>query len=272
MTIRGTLSVASAEAVKLSSQVKARALLAACLVAPFLLAAVLTVQSTTPDDTLYGRSSKDSGYAMALVVLAFGAFWPFSILTSVVAGDLFASEDRHRTWAMLLTRSRSRAEVFWGKAIVGFAASTVAIVSLGISSLAAGVLVIGNQPLIDLSGTQRAPAEAAGLVALAWLTALPPALAFSAVAMLLSIVTRNSAAGIGIPVVLGLLMQLSSFVDGPELVRRLLLTTAYGDWHGLLAVPPFTAPLWRGITISAGYMLVSLVVAYRLMTRRDIDS
>lgn len=272
MTIRGTLSVVSAETLKLSAQSKTRALLMACIVAPFLLAAVLIVQSTTPDDTLFGRSSKDSGYAMALLVLAFGAFWPFSVLTSVVAGDLFAAEDRHRTWATLLTRTRSRADVFWGKVITGLGASALAVIGLGASSVVAGVLIIGNHPLIDLSGMQRPPADAARLVALAWLTALPPALAFSGVAMLLSIATRNGAAGIGIPVVLGLLMQVYAFVDGPELVRRLLLTTAYGDWHGLLTVPSFTAPLWRGIAISAGYLLVSLALAYRLMMRRDIEN
>ena len=67
-------------------------------------------------------------------------------------------------------------------------------------------------------------------------------------AILLSVATRSSAAGIGLPVVIGLLMQLVAFVDGPEegaapaphqCVRRLArclvpagLSRSIDQWHG----------------------------------------
>lgn len=270
MTVRGVRDVVLIEAMKLSAQVKTRLLLLVCLTGPFLFAAALVIQSTLPEDTLFGRAARDSGFAFSLVVLSFGALWPFAVLTSVVAGDLFAAEDRYGTWATLLTRSRSRAELFWGKVVTACAASVVSLASLGISSLAAGLLIIGTQPLVDLSGVERLPAAAATAVTWAWLSVLPAALAFTALAVLLSVLTRNSAAGIGVPIILGLLMQLYAFVDGPELVRRLLLTTAFGDWHGLLTVPSFTRPLWRGVLMSGAYVVVCLGVAYRVMLRRDI--
>ncbi len=88
--------------------------------------------------------------------------------------------------------------------------------------------------------------------------------------MLLSVATRSSAAGIGLPVVAGLTMQLYAFVDGPEAVRRLLITSAFGAWHGLLTEPPYYRPLIHGTIVSGAYFVVCLAVAYRMLRRRDI--
>jgi ABC-2 type transport system permease protein len=59
-------------------------------------------------------------------------------------------------------------------------------------------------------------------------------------------------------------------VDGPEIIRRLLVATAFGDWHGLLSEPRYYGPLLRGVAVSAAYVVVCLVWAYRLLRRRDI--
>src|SRR4029077_15384600 len=114
------------------------------------------------------------------------------------------------------------------------------------------------------------PGQALGRVALAWVSVLPPAFAFTALAVLLSVATRSSAAGIGLPVVAALAMQLYAYVDGPEPIRRLLITSAFGAWHGLLTEHPYHGPLVYGTTVSAAYLVVCLTVAYRMMARRDI--
>ena len=82
--------------------------------------------------------------------------------------------------------------------------------------------------------------------------------------------TRSSAAGIGLPVLAGLTMQLLAFVDGPELARRLLLTSGFGAWRGLFTVPSYYGPLIHATAVSAAYLVVCLAVAYRLLDRRDI--
>jgi ABC-2 type transport system permease protein len=203
-------------------------------------------------------------------VLGFAALWAFPVLTSVVGGDLFSAEDRYGTWKTLLTRSRSRAEVFAGKVLTALGFSVFAVAVLGVSSAAAGMLVIGRQPLIDLSGVLVPPAQSLIKVGLAWASVLPPALGFTALAVLLSVVLRSSAAGIGLPVVVGLAMQLVAFVDGPELFRRLLITSAFGAWHGLLTEPPFYGPLVHGAAVSGAYLVVCLAIAYRMVRQRDI--
>src|SRR5262245_29797866 len=228
------------------------------------------MQSALPSDTLFGRAVKESGFAIPLVVLGFAALWALPVLSSVVGGDVFSAEDRFGTWKTVLTRSRSRAEVFAGKVTVALAFSGVAIVLLAISSISAGVLVVGAGPLVDLSGILLSPDQALRRVALAWASVLPPALAFTAFAVVLSVVTRSSAAGIGLPVVVGLTMQLYAFVDGPEVVHRLLITSAFGTWHGLLVEPPYYRPLVHGIAISGAYFVVCLAIAYNALRRRDI--
>ena len=70
MSVRGVLAVAGVECSKLGAQPKARVVLAACVAGPFAFVAAMRVQSSVPEDTLFGRSVKESGFAAPLVVLS----------------------------------------------------------------------------------------------------------------------------------------------------------------------------------------------------------
>jgi len=270
MSPGGVLVVACVESVKLAAQRKSRVALLACTIGPFVFAAAIRIQSTLPEDTLFGRAVKESGFAVSLVVLEFAALWVVPALTSVVAGDLFAAEDRYGTWTTMLTRSRTRAEVFAGKALVAFGYAAVALFVLAASSVLAGALVIGLVPLVNLSGVVLQPSQALTRTALAWASALPPAFGLTAVALALSAASRSAVAGVGVPVVVALTMQLCALVDGPAVARLLLVTSAFSGWHGLLAEPRFYGPLVRGFLVSGAYAVVCLAIAYRTVCRRDI--
>jgi ABC-2 type transport system permease protein len=257
---------------KLAAQRKPHAMLAASVIGPFAFAAAMRVQSSVPEDTLFGRSVKESGFAAPLVVLGFAGLWLLPVLASSVGGDLFSAEDRYGTWSTVLTRSRSRTEVFAGKLVTALGFSSLTVIVLAFSSVAAGVLVIGHQPLIDLSGSLLSPAYALGRVTLAWASVLPPLYGFTAIAVLVSVATRSGVAGIGCPVLLALVMQLYAFVDGPEMIRRVLVTTGFSAWHGLLTQPPFYRPLVQATAVSAAYAVLCLVVAHRVLMRRDIGA
>ncbi len=270
MTARGVLVSARMEWAKLAAQLKTWAVLVTCLAGPFAFAAAMRLQSSLPEDTLFGRSVKASGFALPLVVLGFAASWAFPALTSVVGGDLFASEDRHGTWPTVLTRSRTRAEIFTGKVLTGLTFSLAAVAVLAISSVVAGVLVIGRQPLLGLSGNQLAPGSSLVLVLAAWASVLPAVLAFTAVAILVSVATRSSAAGVGLPVLVGFAMEMTSLLDAPDVVRLLLLTPPLVAWHGLFAEPRYYGPLVQGTAISGAYFAFCLALAYRLVRDRDV--
>ncbi|MGI5232195.1 ABC transporter permease [Actinoallomurus sp. CA-142502] len=258
------------ELIKLSRQVKAQVVFGLCLLAPFLFVAALNVQSNTPQDTLFGRWVHDSGFSVPLVVLGFAGQWALPAVTSVVAGDIFACEDRYGTWKTILTRSCGRSQIFAGKTLAALTFSVAATVLLGLSSLAAGVLVVGRQPLIGLSGTLLSPGHSTVLVLESWATTLLPVLGFTALGLLLSVASRSSAVGVGGPVVVGLVMQLASLVNAPAAVRALLLTTPFGAWHGLFTATPFYGPLVQGAIVCAGYFVLCVGGAYALLRRRDI--
>src|ERR1041384_1524405 len=95
------------ELVKLLAQWPIRLALLACWLGPALLVAVISRQSSLPADTVFGRWMSQTGWAGALVVLSFCGSWVLPLLTSLVAGDVFAAEDRLGTLRHLLVAVRS---------------------------------------------------------------------------------------------------------------------------------------------------------------------
>src|SRR5262249_16762159 len=147
-----------------------------------------------------------SGFAIPMVLLGFGGQWILPVLAAIVAGDIFSAEDHYGTWKTILTRSRSRADLFAGKFLAALPFATVPIVLLAITDLVAGLLA-GTQPVVGLGGQLVPSGQATGLVVVSWLSELPPMLAFTALAVLLSVLSRNSVVGIGGPVLIALMLQ-----------------------------------------------------------------
>ncbi|MDF9814229.1 ABC transporter permease [Streptomyces sp. SPB162] len=266
----GTATVLRWEITKLAAQARSRYTLLACVLAPIAIVLIFNGQQTTPSDTIYGRQIHTSGYAMPLFLLAFASQWIFPVLASLVAGDIFANEDQHGTWKTILTRSVSRSQIFWAKTVTAILFTVAVVIVLATTTIIAGMLLIGTQPLTGLSGQVIAPGAALQLVIVSWATALPPLIGFTALAILLSVVTRNPSAGVAAPVVLGLVMGLLGTIGGIDLTRRFLLTTGLDSWHGLLTAHPFYAPLTFGLAVSAAWTIGCLAFAYFSLRRRDI--
>lgn len=258
------------EVTKLAAQVRARLTLLICAVAPVLVVIVIKGQQRPPKDSLYGRYIHHSGFAVPLLMLGFAGQWVLPLLTAIVAGDIFASEDAHGTWKTVLTRSASRAQLFWAKTITALAFAVTVLLVLAASTILASVLIVGHQDLTGLTGQVIPSGTAARLVVESWATALAPLLGFTCLAILLSVRTRNPAFGIAAPVVLGMVMQLAGSLGGVEAVRPFLLTTPFESWHGLLAAPHFTSPLVSGLITSAAWCVITLAAAFVLLTRRDM--
>lgn len=255
---------------KLLAQTRVRVAFLVCLLGPPLVALVLELQTGLPKDTLFGRHVHASGFALPLVLLGFASMWAFPLLTSLVAGDIFSSEDAHGTWSGLLTRDRSRGEVFTGKVVASVLYALVLLMTAALTSLAAGLALAGNDALIGLSGTPLGPGRATALVLVSWLSVVPPLLAFTALACLISVVSRNSVVGVGAPVLLGLVMQLLSLLGGLGTATNALPSTPFLAWRGLVRDDPFYGPLWQGALVSLVWAVACLVPARALLHRRDV--
>src|SRR4051794_24524590 len=102
---------------KVRAQLLPRAAAVICLLAPLGFAIFINTQSSVPADSLFGRWVQSSGFAIPFVLLGFAGIAGFPLLASVVAGDIFASEDRQSTWKTVLTRSCSRGQIFVGQTL-----------------------------------------------------------------------------------------------------------------------------------------------------------
>jgi ABC-2 type transport system permease protein len=198
-----------------------------CVLGPFAFAAMMQSQSGSPSDTIFGVWVHTSGFAIPLVVLAFAGAWGFPVLAGVLGGDLFSAEDRYGTWKMILTRSCRRRDLFVGKALAAATFSVGLIALLAVSGLAAGLLFVGDQPLVGLGGTLLAPGTCIALVLAAWLTGVLPMFGFASLAMLLSAATRNGIAGVLGTILVALVMQLLALVGTGTWVHALLLASAF---------------------------------------------
>lgn len=258
------------ELTKLAAQARARYALLFCLLAPIAIVFVINGQGRPPKDTLYGRFIHQSGYAVPLLVLGFASQWVLPLLTALVAGDIFASEDQHGTWKTVLTRSASRAHLFWGKTVTALLFATGALVVLATSTIVSSILIVGHQSLTGLTGQVIPAANAGRLVVESWATALAPMIGFTCLAIFLSVRGRSTAFGIAAPVVISMVMQLAGSLGGIDRIRPLLLTTPLESWHGLFAQPAFHSPLTTGLIVCAAWSIVTLTAAFVSLQRRDI--
>ncbi|MFF4860788.1 ABC transporter permease [Streptomyces sp. NPDC001231] len=260
------------ELVKLVSQWRIRLLVLACWIVPGLFVAAVSLQSTLPSDTLFGRWMHATGWAGPLVMLGFAGTWALPILTSVVAGDVFAAEDRLGTWRHLLVAVRSPRRIFAAKALAGLTVILLLVAGLACSSTAGGVLAVGNQPLVGLDGHLLTPADAAGKVLLAWLCVLAPTLALAAIGLLGSVALGRSPMGLLLPALAALAMQLAQMLPLPVAVRLALPGYAFIAWNGLFTSPAQLGPLLIGTVVALVWAVAATALAYLLFLRRDFTN
>jgi ABC-2 type transport system permease protein len=266
---RAWLRVYRAEQRKLASQLVIRLLALVCVLGPFLFAAILKIQSGSPADTLYGAWVHSSGFALSLVVLAFAGQWGFPVIAGIVAGDMFSAEDRYGTWKLVLTRSCTRRDLFVGKLLVAATFTTGFLVLTAVASVLAGVLLVGTQSLVSLSGTVFSAGHLLALVSVSWLLNVPAALAFASLGVLCSIASRNGIMGVIGPALAALAMQLLLLVGSGVWMHMLLVGGSFYGWHALFTTAPFYGTLLIGIGVSAIWTVACLAVAWRMLRRRD---
>ncbi|WP_030186053.1 ABC transporter permease [Streptomyces sp. NRRL S-813] len=260
------------ELVKLVSQWRIRLLVLACWIVPALFVAGVSQQSTLPSDTLFGRWMHATGWAGPLVVLGFAGTWALPLLTSVVAGDVFASEDRLGTWRHLFMAVRSPRRIFAAKALASLTVILVLVAGLACSSAIGGLLTAGNHPLVGLDGHLLTPEDAAVKVLLAWVCILAPTLALAGIGLLGSVMLDRSPMGLLLPALVAIIMQVTQMLPLPVAVRLALPGYAFISWNGLFTSPTQLAPLLIAVAVSLAWAVLATVLAYVLFQRRDFTN
>jgi len=257
------------ELVKLLSQWRVRILLLICWLLPAVVVGVVSRQNFLPSDTVFGRWMNATGWSGALVVLAFACSWALPLLTSLVAGDVFAVEDRLGTWRHLLVAVRSLRRIFVAKVLASLSVILLLVIGLATSGMIGGLVSVGNGPLVGLDGHMFSGSEVLGRYLLAWLCILAPTLAFSAVGFLGSVALGRSPIGLLLPALLAVALALVQLLPLPVALRLALPSQAFVAWRGLFTAPAQTGPLVVGIVVALAWAVVATAAAYLIFRRRE---
>jgi ABC-2 type transport system permease protein len=143
---------------------------------------------------------------------------------------------------------------------------------MGLVGLAAGSIAWGFHPLTSLSGTKVAPGHGFALLIASLAVYFLPLAGIAAFGLMLSTITRNSAASVVGTLMFALLMQLLGVLPGTESFRPYLLGTQFDAWHGFLRTPADWVPVIRAFWVCALYISIPVVAAYLVFLRRDVAS
>jgi ABC-2 type transport system permease protein len=246
--------------------------LGAAVAVPLIFVIALAADNTGdgPDGLPFGSLVRETGFAVPLVCLAFGAFWLLPLITALVAGDIVATEDHNGTLKTILTRSVERWQVFAGKVLAALTYTVVLLVTYVGIALVAGGLIWGFDPLTTLSGTQIGAGRALLLTGLGTLAYLLPMAAIAAIGILLSTVTRNSAAAVVGTLMVSIFVQIIGSISALEALDPYLLSTQFNAWQGILREPTDWDPIVRSAWVCALYAVPALGWALGKFLRRDV--
>ena len=266
-----TLTVYRWELRKLVSQKRTYLGLGLAVILPLIFVIVQSLRHRHDHgDNIFVSEITQSGLATPVLMLLFLSVFMLPLIASLVAGDIVAAEDGNGTLKTILTRSVDRGQVFAAKVIAALTYATIAVFLSAAVATVAGVAAWGFNSIRTYSGTIVSASEGLLLVFAANACYLLPLFAVASIAVLLSTVTRNSAASVVGAVGVVILLYILGGIPGLEGVKPYLLTEQFEAWHGLLRTPTNWAPIGHSAWVSALYAGPALVAAYLVFLRRDV--
>ncbi len=267
-----TLAIWRWELRKLAAQKRTYLGFAIALVVPvfFVIAEHFNQHHGHGGDSIFFSEITQSGLVTPVLSLILASTFFLPLSTALVCGDIVANEDGNGTLKTILTRSVDRGQVFAAKVLAAFAYAAAAVFLAAFVATVAGVASWGFNDIVSLSGTVVPPGEALLLILAANVCYLIPIAAIVSIGVLLSTVTRNSAAAVVGTLAVTLVLALIPIIPGLEGARPYLLTTEYNSWQGLLRTPTDWAPILHSLWVCALYAVPSLFAAYLVFLRRDV--
>jgi ABC-2 type transport system permease protein len=106
-------------------------------------------------------------------------------------------------------------------------------------------------------------------VLVSWALCAVPTLAFTSLAVLFSVATRNGIMGVIGPALCALAMQLLLLVGSGIWAHALLLSSAFAGWHALFTARPYYGPVVVAVIVSLAWTVACLALSWWLLRSRD---
>jgi ABC-2 type transport system permease protein len=268
--VTGTLIAYRWEARKLLSQKRTYIGVGAAILLPVVFVVVMSLQTGGPYDAPLGHNLRHTGLAIVLVVLTFVSRFGAQLVTALVAGDIVASEDSGMTLKLILTRSLRRGQILAGKALASFTYVLVVLLGLLAGGTIAGLSAWGWHPLRNLDGTVLSAPDALVLTFAALGVFAVPLIGVAAFGLMLSTLTRNSAASIVGTLVYALTQEAIGGLVHQTWAKLYLLSDQFDGWHGVFMSPTDWTLIGRAFWVTAIYTAVPLTIAFAYFRRRDV--
>jgi len=212
-----------------------------------------------------------SGLNFAAAALeAMGRFF-LVVVVALFAGEPVAGEANWGTLRYLLVRPVPRPRLLRDKLAVALLLGLVAIVLVPLSGLAAGTVAFGWGRLQIPFGSLQ-PAAALGRLALGTGYEAASLSGIAALAFMLSTMTSAPAGPVAAAVGAAIVSQILDAIPSLSGVARWLPTHYWGAWTQILARPPRTADMVRGLVGQVPYVIAFCAVAWFWFQRKDILS
>jgi ABC-2 type transport system permease protein len=261
---------------KLIAQKRSWVGLGAAAIVELVFLASIEISNVTPNDGPYadpmGAGLRHSGLALTPVVLKEVAYFGPAIIAALVAGDIVANEDSGGTLKTILVRSVRRGEILAAKTLALFTYVATALLVFAVTGIVAGTALWGFHPLANISGQQISAFHALSLTFAAIAVYLVPTIAIASFGLLLSVVTRQSVAGVVGTIFYALSLTGLAALPAIKSVRPYILVTQLHAWHGPFETPTNWSLIGHAIWVSALYAVPPLVAAWIVFRRRDVGS
>jgi ABC-2 type transport system permease protein len=268
--VTGTLTAYRWEARKLLSQKRTYIGVGAAILLPVVFVVVMSLQTGGPYDQPLGHNLRRTGLAIVLVVLTFVSRFGAQLVTALVAGDIVASEDTGMTLKLILTRSLRRGQILAGKTLASFTYVIVVLLGLLVGGTIAGLSAWGWHPLSNLDGTVLSAPHALALTFAALGVFAVPLIGVAAFGLMLSTLTRSSAASIVGTLVYALTQEAIGGLVHQTWAKLYLLSDQFDGWHGVFMSPTDWTLIGRAFWVTALYTAVPLAIAFADFSRRDV--
>ncbi len=266
-----TLTVYRWELRKLVSQKRTYLGFALASIMPVIFVVVQLLQRNHDHrDNIFAAQITQSGLATPVLMLLFESVFLLPLVAALVAGDIVAAEDGNGTLKTILTRSVDRGQVYAAKALAAMSYAIVAAFLAAVVATVTGVAAWGFHSITTYSGTVVSAPKGLLLVFAANAVYLIPLLTVSSIGILLSTVTRNSAAAVVATIGISILLAIVDQIPGLEAIKPYLLFDQYSAWHGLLRTPTDWAPIGHAAWVCALYAAPTLFAGYLVFLRRDV--
>ncbi|CAM00326.1 ABC-2 type transport system permease protein [Saccharopolyspora erythraea NRRL 2338] len=210
-----------------------------------------------------------NGLVLPVATLVLAQTMLLPLVVSMTAADALAGESAHGTLRGLLLAPVGRVRLVGVKAAGVLAMVLLSVGVIAVSGVLTGLVIVGGDGMVSLSGTTLPLGSALGRVALAAAWSATQMAAIGAIALAISSLTDHPlvvmAATMGTLIVFGVLGSLPAL----DWLQPLLITTGWTSVVDVLRDPVVTGALVDGLLRAGCYLLIGVSATVLRITTKD---